>query len=852
MRIQAGGRVPAPVDLRLVPAVILTLAACLAVPVLPYGMALSLPWWLLAAAVVSTVVLVISARGGRPGTGQLARVTAVAALTACACWIAAVAALQAAGERVPVRESGWEAAVAAERPVRVSGEAAGTSTRRAGPYGDSWHLTVSVQSFGHPLTEVPGGAEVVVSGGGDWAGVAEGAGLCFVATPEAEGATVFARASTGPGTDTEADACHALTPGPDAGQDTGQDADQSGPTGRDLVREAVRQAASGSVGTAPQLLPGLVLGDRSVQEPELDEAMKTSGLSHLSAVSGANCTLIAGAVTMALRSFRVRRPVVLGAVLGVLVLFVIIVGLEPSVIRAAVMGALGAWAVFFGRGRQALPLLCLAVCVLLCWQPGLAGEPAFQLSLAATAGIVLAARPVEQWLTAVLSRWLPGPVAGILGAALAVSATAQMACQPVLVGMTGELSAYAVPANLIAAPLVPFVTVPGTVAAVLAVPLPGLAAGAFWVVGWPAAGIGWIATAVSRWPGSVHPWPEGWLGAALVAAHLAAALALLWLLMRWERTRPARVRVLGPHGRPPSRPPRRLRWMLAAAWTTVCAAAGSQLGLVIAPPTGTLPTDWSLAACDVGQGDMLVMRTGERSGMVVDTGPDPDAARACLDRLRIRRVDLLVLSHLHQDHAGGAEAVLECCRPAAILFSSRGEGGAPVGSRQPRAGETGTAGDRPTSGWQVDWTVLAADPEAANENDASLQMLATVLTPQGDYTVLLTGDMEEEASGTLLDEGRFPDAVDVLKVAHHGARNGGQEMIRAVDPALSVVQVGRDNGYGHPHPSVLAELERHGSVIRTDQHGTTVLSLREGQLVPTLTGSRAPEPRGPGRTGQGG
>ncbi|MGM7667391.1 ComEC/Rec2 family competence protein [Microbacterium sp. A93] len=843
MRVHAGGRVPAPVDLRLVPAVVLSLAACLAVPVLPYGVALGLPWWLLAGAVVSTVVLVWAARGGRSGSGTLATVAAVAALTACACWIAAVAALAAAGERAPVRESGWEAAVAAERPVRVSGEAAGAATLRAGPWGESWHLTVTVWAFGHPLTEVPGGDRIVVSGGEAWDGVAEGSSLCFVATPEAEGSTVFARASTGPGADTEAGACDVAGPG----RIDGQAAASGGATGRDVVRAAVRQAAAGSVGTAPQLLPGLVLGDRSVQDPALDEAMKTSGLSHLSAVSGANCTLIAGAVTMALRSFRVRRPVVLGAVLGVLILFVIIVGLEPSVIRAAVMGALGAWAVFFGRGRQALPLLCLAACVLLCWQPGLAGEKAFQLSLAATAGIVLAARPAEQWLTAVLSRWLSGPVAGILGAALAVSTTAQIACQPLLVGMTGELSAYAVPANLIAAPLVPFVTVPGTVAAVLAVSWPGLAAVLFWVIGWPAAGIGWIATTVSRWPGALHAWPEGALGGVLVAVHLAAALALLWLVMRWERSRPARVRVLGPHGRPPNRPPRQTRWMLAAAWTIVCAAAGSQLGLVITPPTGTLPDDWSLAACDVGQGDMVVLRTGDRSGMVVDTGPDPAAARACLEVLGVQRVDLLVLSHLHQDHAGGTETILECCQPAAILFSSGGPGGAPAGALQPAAGDTGTAGDRPTSGWQVDWAVLAADAKAANENDASVQMLATVRTSQGSYTVLLTGDMEAEASGALLAEGRFPDSVDVLKVAHHGARNGGNEMIRAVDPALSVVQVGRDNSYGHPHPSVMAELERHGPVIRTDQHGTTVLSLRDGQLVPTLTGSRAPE-----STGQGG
>jgi competence protein ComEC len=149
----------------------------------------------------------------------------------------------------------------------------------------------------------------------------------------------------------------------------------------------------------------------------------------------------------------------------------------------------------------------------------------------------------------------------------------------------------------------------------------------------------------------------------------------------------------------------------------------------------------------------------------------------------------------------------------------------------------------------VDWAVLEADPGAAHENDASLQMTATVNTPEGDYTVLLTGDREEEASRALLGQEMLPDSVDVLKVAHHGARNGGVDVVRAVDPALSVVQVGRDNGYGHPHPSVIGELERHGPVIRTDLHGTTVVSLRDGELVPTLTGARAPEAAGTGPAG---
>ncbi|GAA1675500.1 hypothetical protein GCM10010977_21570 [Citricoccus zhacaiensis] len=859
--VQARGSVPAAVDLRLVPAVVLTLSVCLAIPLIPYEAALMVPWVLAIMAVGATGLMMWASAGqGRsqfqfPGQGhrpgdapaptvgrRRGRTTAITALAAIALWIAAVAAVQAVGDRAPVRDSGWEDAVAAERPLRLSGEAAGPAVLRTGTFGDSWHLTVTVEAFGHPSREIPGGAEVVVSGGSHWEGLQSGAAVCFTASPEAEGATVFARASTAPQTGS-------------CSGDTGVPGQDGAPTGRDVVRAAVHQAAAGTVGTAPQLLPGLILGDRSAQDPALDESMKTSGLSHLSAVSGANCTLIAGAVTMALRSVRMRRPVVLGAVLGVLVVFVIVVGPEPSVIRAAVMGALGAWAVFFGRGRQALPLLCLAACVLLCWQPGLAGEPAFQLSLAATAGIVLAARPVERWLTAVLRRALPGPVAGILGAALAVTVTAQVACQPILVGMTGEFSAYSVPANLLAAPLVPFVTVPGTFAAVLAVPWPGLAAAVFWVVGWPAAGIGWIASEVSGWPGALHAWPEGFLGAGLVVMHVAASLALLWLLMRWERSRPARVRRLGMHGRPRPTPAGQLRWSLAAAWTTVCAAAGSQLGLVIAPPSGSLPADWSLAACDVGQGDMLMLRTGERAAMVVDTGPDPAAATTCLDRIGVERVDLLVLSHLHQDHAGAAADIVGCCDPIEILYStleSTPGPGVPAGARQPVPRETGRAGDRPASGYWVDWTVLEADPEADNENDASLQMTATVHTPEGDYSVLLTGDMEEEASRALLGLDVLPESVDVLKVAHHGARNGGLDVVRAVDPALSVVQVGRDNGYGHPHPSVIGELERHGPVIRTDLHGTTVVSLRDGELVPTLTGARAPEVSGTRQAGEDG
>ncbi|QCU77937.1 hypothetical protein E7744_06885 [Citricoccus sp. SGAir0253] len=259
-------------DVRLVPALAATYAVCLAVPVLPYDVALVLPWAVLGLAIAASTVLVATARTGRRAAATLA------ALAACALWIAAVAAVQASGDRVPVRASGWEGVVDAGRPVRLAGQASGTPTRSGGPFGESWHLVVAVERFGHPGRDAPAGTEVIVSGSGDWRHVRAGQPVCLTAVPEADATAVFARARTGP----DAGSC----PTPGAGADDGRGV--PGTTGREVVRAAVRDTAAGSVGTAPQLLPGLVLGDRSLQEPELDEAMKTAGLSHLSAVSGDN------------------------------------------------------------------------------------------------------------------------------------------------------------------------------------------------------------------------------------------------------------------------------------------------------------------------------------------------------------------------------------------------------------------------------------------------------------------------------------------------------------------------------------------------------------------------------------
>ena len=155
----------------------------------------------------------------------------------------------------------------------------------------------------------------------------------------------------------------------------------------------------------------------------------------------------------------------------------------------------------------------------------------------------------------------------------------------------------------------------------------------------------------------------------------------------------------------------------------------------------------------------------------------------------------------------------------------------PVGSVPLATGQAGAAG---RTGWEVRWEVLLADPRAAEHNDASAQLLVTVEGDGGAVRTLVTGDMEETASAAWA-AGRRSDAsppprVDELKVAHHGARNGGLDVPEAVGARLHVVSVGADNDYGHPHPATISGLERLGPVARTDLHGTLA-------LVPASDGS---------------
>jgi competence protein ComEC len=462
------------------------------------------------------------------------------------------------------------------------------------------------------------------------------------------------------------------------------------------------------------------------------------------------------------------------------------------------MGTVAVLAVVVGGRRPGEAALYATVVGLLLVDPWLARSWGFALSVVATAGLlVLAPRWRERW-----SRRLPPALAE----AAAVAWAAQVATLPLSVALSGQVSLVAVPANVLAAPAVPAATVLGAAAAVIAPVAPVPAGWLVWLAGFPA---GWICAVARRgaaWPMAAGPWPDGAVGLVLMAATLAAgALAL---------------RVL-----------RRRSWVFRVA---AALAAGVLAASALAGPLRWPPPGWLLVACDVGQGDGLVVAAGGGAALVVDVGPDAAVMKRCLDRLGVSRIPLLVLTHDHADHVMGLPALAgrtvgqvltsplaEPEEQAAVVSQWSADAGVPVAPAQ--VGMQGSVGD---ASWQVLAPERVIRGQGSDPNNASVVLMVEV---QG-VRLLLTGDIEPAAQAALLASGADV-AADVLKVPHHGSAYQDPELAAAVDPSVALVSVGEDNPYGHPAPELVARLQADGVLVgRTDTSGDVAVSLGPGGL----------------------
>jgi competence protein ComEC len=563
------------------------------------------------------------------------------------------------------------------------------------------------------------------------------------------------------------------------------------------VRRSVRAVVADRGADSRELVPALVVGDDGGLDPDLADDFRTTGLTHLLAVSGTNLTLVVGFLLVLGRWLGVRGQWlhVLAAV-GIAG-FVVTARAEPSVVRAAAMGAVALLGMGRnGRSRGTRGLGVAVFSLLLLW-PRLAVSAGFALSALATAGILLLA-PV--WRDA-LMRWTPRWVAE----AVSVPLAAQVACTPVVAALSGQVSLVAVGANLLAAPAVAPATVLGLCGGLL-----GLAWGPVGeVVAAPAAwSADWII-AVARWGAGVPTAAVDW-GSGPLPLVVLTGLCLLAV----------------PLG------PRVLRHPGSAL---ACTGLLVVVMLVRPPSPGWPPAGWVLAACDVGQGDGLVLRAGPHSAVVVDAGPDPAAIDACLERLEVRAVPLLVLTHFHADHVEGVAGVVDgrvvgvvdgttLLDPVAGVRTVEGALGRDAG---PAAyGETRRVGEVTL---QAVWPRPGVGPEDSGEsapNNASVVLVAQV----HGVRILLTGDVEPSAQSTLARD-LAGLRVDVLKVPHHGSRHQDLDWLTSLGARVALVSVGADNDYGHPAPDLLAALTAAGAhVWRTDLAGDVVVVVRDGRL----------------------
>ncbi len=554
----------------------------------------------------------------------------------------------------------------------------------------------------------------------------------------------------------------------------------------------------GQVTDSEALVAGLAIGERELLSEQAKEAMREVSLTHLVAVSGANLAIVMGAIWFLLGFVGLSRNLRFLFSGFALVGYVLLVGPEPSVIRAGAMALVVLIAMSLGRGASALHALALAVLLLLLIDQSLATDLGFALSVVATVGLLIGAQPIAGRLN-----FLPLPLALALGAGIA----AQVFTLPVMVLIQSGLPIFGILANLLVEPVVAPVTVLGIVS-VLAVtisePLSNFAT--------------WLATFGTSWILGVA---EHFAAMPQTRLHLVGGSMghfLLWVLV-----------IL-------------LAATLSTSGNVQRVASGSLLVVTvfifILSASDVLRHEgvmrnWSILACDVGQGDAVLIRDSDRVALI-DVGKSSELVSECLVEAGVVRVDLLILTHYDQDHVGGIQGLgeidigkvlvsgFEDDRPVVgvveAFLADRG-----ISSREALAGQVADFGE-------CDLHILGPrNPDLAeSSNDASIATLFSC--PRFQFLNLAdTGELAQRNLASSLQALVDPRLTRVVKVAHHGSSDQNQALYEAFRADVSIYSVGAGNNYGHPTRRTIAMTERLGALtLRTDLDGAIGVRFEQG------------------------
>lgn len=554
------------------------------------------------------------------------------------------------------------------------------------------------------------------------------------------------------------------------------------------LRAQVLESFDASSSDTRALLAGSVCASTvAMGERGLDDAFATCGVSHLVAVSGGHLVLVCGALTAALRAARLPVGARLAALLAGSGAFVLFCAAPASAVRSWAMLLVAGSSELVGRRAHPLSSASVVGLVMALADPGVCGQLGFLLSVSCVCGIC-ALGPYARYVVRALlpsSRSLyrlgrPGiALAGALGAAsdtLAMTVVAQLVTAPLVCATFSQLSLVAPLANLVLAPVFSALLASGLAAAAL-VWAPAAQQVALALCDVVGSMVMALVRALERVP----------LASVALSVSEGTALAvtavLLCALLAWW--------------------PRVTRTGVAIALIVPLALGG---GWVV---RGRFFSPACVCVLDVGQGDAILVTDGSAS-LLVDTGPS-DSVLPALARRGVTHLDAVLLTHLHEDHAGGL-ASARSVTGYETLYVAEGVADAPELDVGATVEEVAYGDVLRVGSFELE-VVSPTDRVDGTENDHSVELLLTYEKDGRSLTALLTGDAERGPTDDAVARGDVGD-IDLLKVGHHGsAESVSAETAGVLDAEVAVASAGEGNAYGHPDPACVEALEGAGSLF---------------------------------------
>lgn len=558
------------------------------------------------------------------------------------------------------------------------------------------------------------------------------------------------------------------------------------------------------------LIQAIMFGDRSaLLTSDVYELMQKAGLAHLVAVSGAHLVIVSACIAFILRKLALPQVFKIGIQISALLIYLILVGLPLSCLRAAVMAILGLLALFARRRSSALSALGVAIMIFIASDPTCATSLSFALSCLATLGILLFVPLLKPWLTFLATRLLHRSLSGALIDPLSMTLAATLLTIPISITTFAQFPLIAPLSNIIATPVLTLICSLGVVGVLLSW-IPGTA----FLIGLCMSALAEAFAAIVR---MIHLIPYSCIpcdGDALVVGIVVFLVcAFLWVL--WPK--PA------------------VLTKLIAVLAVVLAVVFATQAIIYKPAPGIL-------MLDVGQGDAIVIRSAYHQ-ILIDTGNQSTRLKKALARNNLTHFDAVVITHADDDHCGCLAELADMVTIDTVVLAKdlpqvKDDSSIKLLNDAEQAVSAITYVSVGDTIHFDEFALMVVSPQTFSDSGGNADSICLFVTYDADgdgvveWTSLLTGDAENEVIDDIL--ALNPSLTsDVLKVAHHGSKAAlSEETLSKLNPKIALISVGENNRYGHPHRTTVSLLEKHGVVIgRTDEQGDVMVEFSKDALT---------------------